>query len=125
MFDTTPGEDDKILYIVSLDPDAGYEDDFNRWYNTEHIPELLACPGFEAAARFEQIEAKLETSPRFLAMYRTSSMDAFTSDQYRSLHRRSEAELGPLNVEVHKHVTRRITAKYKRIFVAQSDDSDT
>lgn len=118
MFD--PSEKGKILYVVSLNPEPGYEDDYNRWYNTEHVPELLECPGFEAAARYEQIEAKLESSPRFLALYQVASMEAFKSERYRGLHARTEAELGPLNVEVHKHVTRQITAKYRQIFAQQA-----
>jgi hypothetical protein len=118
MFD--PMNEAEVLYVVSLNPEPGYEADYNRWYNTEHIPELLACPGFEAAARFEQIEAKLEASPRFLAIYRVSTMEAFKSPQYRSLHARSEAELGPLNVHVHRHVSRQITAKYRQIYAQRA-----
>jgi hypothetical protein len=34
--------------MVDVDPD--YEEEFNRWYNDEHMPELLRVPGFFLAA---------------------------------------------------------------------------
>ena len=32
------------IFMVYADIDPQYDDEFNAWYNTEHLPELLALP---------------------------------------------------------------------------------
>ena len=42
------------LFMVYVDVPAPLEDEFNRWYNEEHLPERLAIPGvltYRAEAR--------------------------------------------------------------------------
>ena len=45
------------LLMVWCDVPADKEDDFNRWYNEEHLAERLAVPGFLSAARYETVTA--------------------------------------------------------------------
>lgn len=53
------------LNIVTVDiEDAGAEA-FNRWYDEVHVPEILACPGWIANARYECVDGE----PRYLAVY--------------------------------------------------------
>ena len=54
------------------------EDDFDRWYDEEHIPKRLAVPGFTAAARFHAEWG----GPRHLAVYHTTSPEVFSSAEY-------------------------------------------
>jgi hypothetical protein len=43
----------QAIFLVYTDlSDPKYEEEFNAWYNTEHLPELLALPGFLDAARY-------------------------------------------------------------------------
>jgi hypothetical protein len=35
----------KGIFLVYVDIDAKHDKEFNDWYNTEHLPELLAVPG--------------------------------------------------------------------------------
>ena len=109
-----------ILYLVSLNPEPGYEDKYNRWYNTEHVPELLACPGFNGARRFHRIEG-IDGSPEYLAIYDIADMSAFSSPEYQRLRKRTESELSPLAVEVRQHRSRDINAKYRVIFDATAE----
>ena len=44
------GEGLFLVYTDLIDPK--YEEEFNAWYNTEHLPELLTLPGFLDAARY-------------------------------------------------------------------------
>ncbi len=37
------------IFLVYVDIDAQHAKEFNEWYNTEHLPELLAVPGILAA----------------------------------------------------------------------------
>ena len=67
------------LFLVYADVPADMEDDFNRWYNEEHIPELLAIPGFLSAARYEAVQG----GPRYLAAYELASPEVRESAQYK------------------------------------------
>ena len=43
-----------LVYTDLIDPK--YDEEFNAWYNTEHLPELLAVPGILDAARYVRRE---------------------------------------------------------------------
>jgi len=43
--------------LVYVDIDAQHDKEFNEWYNTEHLSELLAVPGILAAARYQAARA--------------------------------------------------------------------
>ena len=67
-----------LLVVVDVDPD--HEDDFNRWYDTEHIPEKRATPGFRSARRFRH-----HGEPhRYLALYELDDPDLVVSPAYMS-----------------------------------------
>ena len=51
------------LLMVWADVPADKEDDFNRWYNEEHLAELLSVPGVLNAARYEAVKS----GPKHLA----------------------------------------------------------
>src|SRR5207249_11120598 len=51
------------IFLVYVDIDAKDAKEFNEWYNTEHLPELLAVPGILAAARYEAVQG----GPKYLA----------------------------------------------------------
>ena len=40
-----------MQHIVMVDIDLKVEEAFNLWYNTVHIPRILACPGWLSATR--------------------------------------------------------------------------
>ncbi len=110
---------DEILYLVSLRPHEGYEEKFEEWYNTVHIPELLSCPGFLAAWRYKLVRDDLSGAPEFLAIYRMSGWDAFESEEYLALKARSQDELQPLDREMRPHRDALINAKYAEVFSAE------
>lgn len=46
---------DRHLYIVFGNPTSPDQDaEFNEWYNTTHIPDVLAVPGVVSAQRFKR-----------------------------------------------------------------------
>lgn len=68
------------LLIVQVDIDPAREDEFNRWYDEEHVPEKRASPGFHSARRFKHF-----TIPhRYLAIYEVDDGDTVTSPTYMS-----------------------------------------
>jgi len=68
------------LLVVQVDIDPAREDEFNRWYDEEHVPEKLAAPGFSSARRFKHF-----TIPhRYLAIYEVEDGDTVTNPTYMS-----------------------------------------
>jgi hypothetical protein len=64
------------LSLVRADVPAEKEEEFNRWYNEEHIPELLALPGYLSAARY----AAVRGGPKYLACYELESPEAVNTE---------------------------------------------
>jgi hypothetical protein len=42
----------RSVLVVLSDPTEGAEDEYNAWYTTEHLPEVLDIPGFVSAQRY-------------------------------------------------------------------------
>ncbi len=66
------------LYIVHTDIPADVVDDYNAWYDDEHLPRLVGVPGVERARRYV---ADTDLSPRYLTAYDLSIKDAFESPE--------------------------------------------
>jgi hypothetical protein len=73
------------LLLVMMQPEADYEDELNSWYDEEHLPERLSCPGFIAARRFELLESSPEGQPRYLALYDLESSEVLSSEAYLAM----------------------------------------
>jgi len=43
------------LYIEQVDLAPEVEDDFNEWYNVDHLPKLAAVPGVHGARRYRKL----------------------------------------------------------------------
>ena len=65
--------------LVLMQPPPALEDEFNAWYDTEHIPERAAVPGFTSALRFVCIEGH----PRYLAMYDLDNFAVLETAAYK------------------------------------------
>lgn len=70
--------DNKGLLIVTMEPPAALEEEFNDWYDTEHFPQRRGLPGFESASRW----ACLSGWPRWLALYDLASVSALDTPEY-------------------------------------------
>lgn len=66
------------LLSFAADVDPSLEDDYNRWYEEEHLAERLAIPGFLRARRYRAING----SPKYLALYEVTDPSVFSSEQY-------------------------------------------
>jgi hypothetical protein len=67
------------LLMALMEPDRSREEEFNDWYDTEHIPQMSAVTGFLTATRWVCVEGW----PRYLATYDLESIDVLSSDSYR------------------------------------------
>jgi len=67
----------ELLIWTDIAPEK--EQDFNLWYDTEHMQERASIPGFQWSRRYRSNTA----SRPYLALYRTDSLNVFSSAPYR------------------------------------------
>jgi hypothetical protein len=65
----------RYVLVVATSPVPGREDDYNRWYDTVHLAEVLSVPGLVSAERFVAEDRPAAPAPRYLAVYRVDSDD--------------------------------------------------
>ena len=66
------------IFLVYVDIDAKHDKEFNDWYNTEHLPELLAVPGILSAARYKAVKG----SPKYLAFYELENVGVLRTSAF-------------------------------------------
>ena len=88
---------------VSLVPEDGYDEEYNAWYDEEHIPFLLRVPGVLRARRFRAVEGE----PRYLALYDLATPEVRQSAPF------AEAADTPCSARMRQHCERRITGLYR------------
>ena len=67
--------------LVTLEPPAPMEEEFNDWYDFEHLPERAAIDGFLSAKRF----ACVDGWPRYLAVYDLRTIGVLKEPEYTKL----------------------------------------
>ena len=72
----------KGFLLVLMQPPSTIEEEFNAWYDSEHIPERLAVPGVETAIRFS---STTNAAPKYLAIYDLTAESVLDSDAYRNV----------------------------------------
>ena len=63
-----------ILVVLSNCDAAADEDEFNRWYEDVHIPDILDVGAFHTAYRYESLDPEA-TKAKYLAIYETDNSD--------------------------------------------------
>ena len=62
----------ECLLIVTAEVDTAIEAEWNRWYDTVHLPDALKCPGVQRGRRYlssgEISESVAVATPEFRAM---------------------------------------------------------
>lgn len=88
------------LLLVMMDINPEDEEDFNRWYDEEHVPERKAIPGFLTGRRYRAVEG----GPKYLALYEMESPEVLDSPAYRYVAGEGRSEW-----------TKRVTGKAKNL----------
>src|ERR1700716_333493 len=70
----------KGMLLTSMNVDAADEAEFNRWYDSEHLEERVAIPGFLEARRYVAHDG----NPKYLSLYSTETFDVLDSPAYRT-----------------------------------------
>ena len=85
-------------------PGEGNEAIYNEWYETVHIPDLLATPGITSARRFKVVSTKTERPWPYVALYEIESDDIQATFAYMNEHN------SPFHATFDRSVSEAITA---------------
>ena len=66
------------LLLVTMEPPPAMSEEFQDWYDTEHVPERLRLPGFRTATRW----ICRHGWPRYIALYDLDSPAALDTPDY-------------------------------------------
>lgn len=69
------------MLMAMMQPPADMEEEFQDWYDTEHIPERAAITGFLSAQRFVCIDG----FPRYIATYDLTHHGVLTEPEYQAV----------------------------------------
>jgi hypothetical protein len=69
----------KGMLLVWMDMAAAEQDDFNEWYDKEHLLDRVSVPGFLNGRRFQALSG----GPEFFAVYETRDSGTLASAAYR------------------------------------------
>ena len=69
------------MLLVWTDADPAAEEDFNAWYDAEHLPERVGIPGFLTGRRYRAQAG----NPRYFAAYHTENTGVLFSQAYLHL----------------------------------------
>lgn len=73
------------LLHVAFDVEGAYEEEWNRWYDVEHLPERLSCPGFLSGHRYRLLDQDVPDQARYLAMFELAGEGVLRSREYLAM----------------------------------------
>jgi hypothetical protein len=84
----------ECLLIVTAEVDPAMEAEWNRWYDTVHLPDALRCPGVRRGRRYVSTGEISETlagtteqtaRPVYTTIYELDSPDAIVTPEFRAM----------------------------------------
>jgi hypothetical protein len=84
----------KCLLIVTAEVDPEVEAEWNRWYDTVHLPDALKCPGVRRGRRYVSCgeiavtaDGRTERKAQriYTTIYELDSPDATTTPEFRAM----------------------------------------
>ena len=98
------------IYLVQMDIPAELEDDFNRIYDTQHVPNILQAPGVHSCTRYRLESSDVEGVARYAAVYEIDSPDIPQTDGWKR-----ESDKGDWVAQIRPHTTNRTHIIFKKV----------
>lgn len=107
----------KFLRVVMMDVDPEYEEEFNRWYNEEHLPQLVKVPGALSGRRYKVVPFLEEYGkkgfgriPKYMTIYEHESIDIPNTEAFK------KANFTPWTERMSPHIKNSMKTYYVQIF---------
>jgi hypothetical protein len=76
-----------VILHVTTEIEPEWDADVNKWYDEEHVPELMSVPGFISARRYEVVDGAATTIPqKYLCIYEMANEQVVLDRSYLSYH---------------------------------------
>ena len=98
------------ILVVMMEVDPEHDEEFNRWYNEEHLLERLEIPGYISARRFKLEEG--EGVLKYLCIWELEDASPLQSEEYKAQQRRPSE----LRDRAHSYIKQRARGLYKQIY---------
>jgi hypothetical protein len=98
------------IYMVQMDIPAAHEADFNRIYDTEHVPEILKVAGVRGCTRYMLEKTNKEGMARYLALYEMDAANVMESPAWLRA-----SEIGDWAPKIRPHATNRSHTVMRKI----------
>ena len=98
------------IYVVQMDIPADMEEEFNRVYDTEHVPNILKAPGVHGCTRYRLASTNAEGMARYAAVYEIDAPEVIHSEGWKA-----EAEKGNWPTQIRPHTTNRSHSVFKKL----------
>ena len=72
----------KGMLLVLMQPPSHLEEEYNDWYDTEHLLDRLSAPGFESGKRYVSISGGPRT---YIVFYDLADIHVLETPEYRKL----------------------------------------
>ena len=70
------------IYVVQMNIPAAHEAEFNRIYDTEHVPMLSKVPGVHKVSRYRLEKTNDPSMQKYLAVYEIDSLAIVDSKEW-------------------------------------------
>ena len=98
------------IYVVQMNIPAEHEAEFNRIYDSEHVPMLSKVPGVRSAARYVLERSTQQGMQKYLAIYELDSPDVMNSAAWKEA-----GEWGDWAPKIRPHTQNRHHSVFRRL----------
>jgi hypothetical protein len=98
------------IYVVQMDIPTELEAEFNRIYDTDHVPTILKVPGVRSCRRYRLEHSTKEGMPRYLAVYEVDNAEIVNSPAWTEA-----SDLGEWKPKIRPHTTNRQHSIFRQI----------
>ncbi|OFW36734.1 MAG: hypothetical protein A3J29_02190 [Acidobacteria bacterium RIFCSPLOWO2_12_FULL_67_14b] len=100
----------KYIYVAQMDIPPELEGEFNRIYDTQHVPDILKVKGVRSCNRYVLESATVEGFPKYAAVYDIDSPEVVKSPEWRAA-----ADKGDWKPKIRPHTFNRKHAIYRKL----------
>ncbi|HEY8524063.1 MAG TPA: hypothetical protein VIL48_03805 [Acidimicrobiales bacterium] len=87
------------ILFAHMEPPAEIEDEFNRWYDEDHVPSRLGVPGFRAAHRYRQVG---RDRPAYTVVYELDDPGVVQTPEYKEMQARTAPATDAMISRLHR-----------------------